>query len=249
MLRSTAHVMQIATTAIWVTCVTGALVGFSVRRELPHQSLIEKKDKTIRIETLTVIEEPQTEPVQESQELSSLESPPQMPFVDPPEALPDIPDVSEVQEEMPAPIKKNATKIQPKLTAEKNPVELKNPSVKQSIKPTAPKIVTDNKFKGSPAGNNKQGPPKNATRLTFGSGEGRQPAPSYPLQARKTNQQGTVTIEFIVSAEGKVTSAWVKNGSSSSLLNSAALSTVRGRWKFPPGAARHYVVPIVFRLN
>jgi protein TonB len=92
-------------------------------------------------------------------------------------------------------------------------------------------------------------PPATATSLSFGSGAGRQPAPSYPLQSRRTNQQGTVVIEFIVGTDGKVLSAWVKTPCPYDLLNNAALSTIRSRWKFSSGEARRYKIPIVFRLN
>ena len=69
------------------------------------------------------------------------------------------------------------------------------------------------------------------------------------MQARRSNQQGTVVVEFLVGTDGKVLSAWVKSPSPFPALNSAALSTVRNRWSFPAGAARRYRIPIVFRLN
>jgi protein TonB len=96
---------------------------------------------------------------------------------------------------------------------------------------------------------NSNSPPTTATPLSFGSGAGKQPAPAYPLTARRSNQQGTVVVEFIVGTNGRVLSAWVKSPCPFSTLNNAAVSTIRSRWKFPSGAARRYKIPIVFRLS
>src|SRR6202012_1890149 len=40
--------------------------------------------------------------------------------------------------------------------------------------------------------------------LTFGEGEGRQPAPDYPARARREGQEGAVTVRFTVGADGHV---------------------------------------------
>jgi TonB family protein len=69
------------------------------------------------------------------------------------------------------------------------------------------------------------------------------------LTARRSNQQGTVIVEFIVGTDGRVLSAWVKSPCPFSTLNNAAVSTIRSRWKFPTGSARRYKIPIVFRLS
>jgi protein TonB len=152
-------------------------------------------------------------------------TPPPMPELAPMAALPEIP-------ELPAPvIKKVATKVAPPVT--------NRPQTKVSSTNRPP---TQNKATSNT-------PPATATSLSFGSGAGRQPAPSYPLQSRRTNQQGTVVIEFIVGTDGKVLSAWVKTPCPYDLLNNAALSTIRSRWKFSSGEARRYKIPIVFRLN
>lgn len=161
--------------------------------------------------------------------IATAPTPPPMPELAPLAELPDIP-------EMPAPvIKKTATQVAGPSTP--------RPQAKPSTNtPSGDRIVTAGGARGN-------GPPSSATTLSFGSGAGRQPAPSYPLQARRSNQQGTVVVEFIVGVDGKVLSAWVKTPCAYDLLNNAALSTIRSRWKFPAGEARRYKIPIVFRLN
>jgi TonB family protein len=85
--------------------------------------------------------------------------------------------------------------------------------------------------------------------LTFGQGEGRQPAPEYPFLARRRGQEGTVVIRFTVGTDGRVLAAEAVQPSPWPLLNEAALAAVRERWRFPTGAVRLYEVPIQFVLK
>lgn len=77
---------------------------------------------------------------------------------------------------------------------------------------------------------------------------GRMPPPSYPSEARRKGQSGTVLVEFTVDASGRVISAYAKNPSPWQLLNNEAVRTVR-RWKFPPGTVMKLQRPIVFQLR
>jgi periplasmic protein TonB len=86
-------------------------------------------------------------------------------------------------------------------------------------------------------------------QLTFGRGEGKQPAPAYPPRALSEGQEGTVQIEFTVGADGRTLAAELKSKSPWPLLNEAALKVVRERWRFAPGAVRRYEVPIHFRIR
>jgi periplasmic protein TonB len=86
-------------------------------------------------------------------------------------------------------------------------------------------------------------------QLTFGQGEGRQPAPDYPIEAVMARQQGTVVVLFTVSEDGRVTSAAASSPSPWPMLNQAAIRTIRDSWRFPPGRARSYQVAIQFMLN
>jgi protein TonB len=86
-------------------------------------------------------------------------------------------------------------------------------------------------------------------RLTFGQGEGRQPAPDYPVSAMQAGQEGTVTVRFVVQENGRVLSAEASQPCRWPLLNSAAVGAVQRRWRFRPGAIRLYEVPIRFQLE
>jgi protein TonB len=87
------------------------------------------------------------------------------------------------------------------------------------------------------------------TQLTLGEGDGRQPAPEYPIEAALARQQGTVVVVFTVDENGRVQSAEATSPSPWPILNQAALRTIRQSWRFPPGKARSYQVAIQFVLN
>ncbi len=77
---------------------------------------------------------------------------------------------------------------------------------------------------------------------------GRMPPPSYPSEARRKGQKGTVVIEVVVDTHGRVISAYAKSPSPWPLLNDEAVRTVR-RWKFPPGGVMKLQRPIVFQIR
>ena len=85
-------------------------------------------------------------------------------------------------------------------------------------------------------------------QLTFGQGEGRQPAPDYPARAQREGQQGTVVIRLTVGENGKVLAAEAVAPSPWSLLNESALRVVKSRWVFASGQMRVYEIPIRFVL-
>jgi len=85
--------------------------------------------------------------------------------------------------------------------------------------------------------------------LTFGQGEGKQPAPEYPRQSLREGQEGTVTVRMTVGEDGRVLAAEASSPSPWPLLNTAALRVVKSRWRFSPGAVRLYEVAIRFQLN
>ena len=85
--------------------------------------------------------------------------------------------------------------------------------------------------------------------LTFGQGDGRQPAPEYPRQARQSGQQGAVGVRFSVGPDGRVLEAEAVEPSPWPLLNAAAVRVVRERWRFRPGPLRLYIVSIRFQLE
>ena len=99
-------------------------------------------------------------------------------------------------------------------------------------------------------------PPKASTApvtavqtLTFGEGEGTQPAPRYPDTARRAGQEGTVVIRFSVGTDGRVLAAEPSAPSPWGALNREALRVVREQWRFQPGPARLCEVAIRFELK
>jgi protein TonB len=86
-------------------------------------------------------------------------------------------------------------------------------------------------------------------QLTFGTGEGRQPAPEYPRRAMREGQEGTVVVRFVVGANGRVVSAQAHEPCPWELLNDAAVRVIRERWRFREGQPRAYEVAIRFQLK
>lgn len=82
----------------------------------------------------------------------------------------------------------------------------------------------------------------------------RNPAPVYPLQARRLRERGTVLLRVEVSAAGGALQVMVEQGSGWPLLDDAALAAVR-HWRFEPArrgsepVAAWVLVPIEFDLR
>ncbi|HYC35452.1 MAG TPA: TonB family protein [Usitatibacter sp.] len=80
------------------------------------------------------------------------------------------------------------------------------------------------------------------------------PAPAYPIFAKRAREQGTVMLRVQVDAAGKVESIEVHRSSGSDRLDDAALAAVR-RWRFVPArqgsraVAGVALVPIHFELE
>ncbi len=85
--------------------------------------------------------------------------------------------------------------------------------------------------------------------LTFGLGEGKQPAPEYPRESLRRGQEGTVIVRMTVNETGRVLAAEVASPAPWPLLNNAAVRVVKSRWRFAPGPMRAYEVAIRFQLN
>lgn len=82
----------------------------------------------------------------------------------------------------------------------------------------------------------------------------RNPAPRYPVAARRAGEQGTVTLRVLVTRDGLPSRVDVEKGSGSPHLDAAALEAVKA-WRFAPARRGDesieswVLVPIVFRLE
>ncbi|MGA2440653.1 MAG: energy transducer TonB [Tepidisphaeraceae bacterium] len=92
-------------------------------------------------------------------------------------------------------------------------------------------------------------PEKSVIRLTYGEGEGEQPAPEYPPEAVRAGQEGTVVVRMTVGEDGRVNQAEAISPCPWPVLNSAAVRAVRTTWRFRKGPVRIYEVSIQFQLN
>jgi protein TonB len=80
------------------------------------------------------------------------------------------------------------------------------------------------------------------------------PAPRYPETARRSGEQGTVTLRVQVARDGMASRVAVEKSSGSPHLDAAALEAVKA-WRFTPArrgadaVESWMLVPIVFRLE
>ncbi len=80
------------------------------------------------------------------------------------------------------------------------------------------------------------------------------PAPVYPLQAKKRGYEGIVILEVLVTKEGRAGKVSIFQSSSYSLLDKAAVLSVK-KWRFEPGKRGDKMVdmpvkiPIRFKLE
>lgn len=92
------------------------------------------------------------------------------------------------------------------------------------------------------------------TPPSFSAAYLRNPAPRYPLAARRAGEQGTVTLRVLITRDGLPARVELEKTSGSSHLDIAAQEAVR-TWRFEParrGAEpieSWHLVPIVFRLE
>jgi len=79
------------------------------------------------------------------------------------------------------------------------------------------------------------------------------PAPSYPMLARKRGIQGKVLLDVVVKTDGTPMKVAVSRSSGSSILDEAALEAVR-QWRFVPAHRRgevvqaNVLVPVEFKM-
>ena len=93
-----------------------------------------------------------------------------------------------------------------------------------------------------------------ATLPSFSAAYLRNPAPRYPVAARRAGEQGTVTLRVLVTRDGRPARVDIEKTSGSAHLDAAALEAVKD-WQFVPARQGQdtieswVLVPIVFRLE
>jgi protein TonB len=226
------HALNNGTLAWWLSVAafdTVALVvpgfrGAPVAVKTEEEILPVPEDFTLD-EAETAEEIPTTVPVAATEAPAEiLPAPPELPQIAEFEPLPEIPEISPVAAKpSPAPVQ---------VIAKPRPTQAgKSTSTAKPAKP------------GGAPGTASPGA-SDSSRLA----QGRMAKPSYPAQAKRAGQTGTVVIEFTVDASGRVISAYPKSSSGWPLLDSEAVRTVR-RWTFPAGGVMKLQRPIVFQLR
>ena len=72
----------------------------------------------------------------------------------------------------------------------------------------------------------------------------------YPMSARRMGLSGRVVVSFIVSESGTIHSVQIKTGSGFTVLDNAAVETIRNLGTVPrPPVAAEIVMPVGFRLQ
>lgn len=215
--------LSVATLAVWLLLAGGGIIGFLVPYR--HPGLAAPKIKPTQAEVIHV--QLTAEPVAQLQ----IRQPQITPAVPPP-----VDDVKPI--------------TAPPLIAVAEPL----PKIAFALPVTGPVRIVEASRAASHAP--RENVPAAATAptasevqtLTFGQGEGNQPAPEYPVRARREGQEGTVLVEFTVGANGDVLRAEPARACPWKLLNDAAVRVVKDRWQFRPGHVRAYQVAIRFQL-
>ncbi|MCI0534350.1 MAG: TonB family protein [Verrucomicrobiales bacterium] len=219
--RGDGLLLPVATLVLWLGCLAIGWIGFVLPYARPRPPV--KQPEPIQAEVLNVelTNEPLPPPDAPPSPADTSEPPPLNQPTGPPQAPPMIA-VAE-----PTPAVAFALPVE----APTRIVEVGEASYARQTEPIAP----------APA------PPVQA--ITYGQGEGRQPAPEYPRQAIREGQEGNVTVRMSVGENGRVLAAEAVSPSPWPLLNESALRAVRQRWRFRPGPLRLYEVSIRFELK
>jgi len=212
----------IVTTTIWASCLAVGFIGIVLPYARPV--LAKKADVPIQAEILNI-------------ELTNDPLPPDAPaqapqvLTPPPEAKPIAPPTA------PALI----------------PVAAPNPAIAFAVPVAGPTRVVEAKdasyATANDAAREDASPQIPVTQLTFGLGEGKQPAPIYPPRAANEGQEGSVSVLFTIGPDGRTVAPELTARSPWPLLNEAALKVIRERWRFAPGPIRRHTITLHFKLR
>jgi periplasmic protein TonB len=210
------------TLALWLTCLSGGTAGLMLPYPREHPPATEPPPVVAQTTNVEVTKELLPPPVAGGSSL------PRLPQI----AAPAPPPRAAAPTDAP-PLEAIATSLPEVAFA--RPVERPSPP------PDATRSLT--------ADDAPRPPTPAVQHITYGQGEGRQPAPEYPREAAVDRQEGTVVILFHVGEDGSVLDADAVSPCPWPLLNQAALRAVRETWRFVTGPARAYEVSIQFQLR
>ena len=218
------NVTAVFTLVLWFVCLSVGLLGFVLHYERPRPLKAPEEPVIAQQLQVELAQEPQPPPDAEPQPLDPLAPPP------PPDAF------------------------TPPAVAQPIAVASFTPAVAFALPVAGPsRVVEVNRaeYARRPATNTPAPAATTPTAqpLTFGEGEGKQPAPDYPPLAKQRGQEGTVVVRLTVDENGQVRRAEAALPSPWPLLNEAALKVVRERWHFRTGSARVYEVAVRFELT
>ena len=215
--------LSVSTLALWLSCSVIGITGLALPYSRPHAPA--KEPEPVQAEVLKVeLTADPLPPEAQPPPLNVVQPPPMLQ----PTAAQQAPPMLAVAEPSPSiafalPVNAPARVVDVREASYTRPTEEKTTAVTTSAPTPQP--------------------------LTFGQGEGKQPAPEYPPQAMRDGQEGVVTVRFSVGENGRVTEATASSPSPWPLLNRAAVRVVRERWRFPSGALRLYEVSIRFQIK
>ncbi len=117
---------------------------------------------------------------------------------------------------------------------------------------TGPTVkATDFKYAGPPPRTTQRSGPSGPQVIHAGDSAdgGSYPQPDYPREALLRRETGSGEVYIEVDADGALTKAEIRISSGSPVLDRAALTAVRKKWKFPPGGVRTFRWPFEFTMK
>ena len=214
-------VVSMLTLVIWVGCLSVGIVGLLLPYTRPHAPAAPPLPVTAELLNVELTSEPVPMASPAPRPPNLMQPPPAVP----PQVIPPVPPMMSVA--APSPQIAFAMPV----PAPARIVPIKDASYRTAETPPVEPALPE------------------AQPLTFGQGEGKQPAPEYPRQALREGQEGVVTVRMNVGEDGRVLAVEASSPSSWPLLNQAALRVVKSRWRFSPGKLRAYEVAIRFQVN
>ncbi len=238
--RGETTVASVLTLVLWLTCLLVGWLGFALPYARPRPPASAAPPVQAELIKVELTRSPAPTP-------SNVTFPPpdttQPPPLFAPPTTPQAPQLIAVA--MPSPAVAFALPIEaPARIVEVNQAAFVRPAPQPA--PVAPSTAPGKNFSQP---NTSTAPAAAVQTLTFGEGEGTQPAPRYPDTARRAGQEGTVVIRFSVGADGRVLAAEPSAPAPWGALNREALRVVREQWRFKPGPARLCEVAIRFELK